>query len=31
MKAAPEQAMVARIPNAEDASGDGKGAKPKRR
>jgi hypothetical protein len=31
MKSAPGQAMVARIPNAADASGDGKGAKPKRR
>lgn len=31
MKAAPEQAIVARIPDAEDPSGDGKGAKPKRR
>jgi len=31
MKAIPEQAIVARIPDAEDASGAGKGAKPKRR
>ena len=31
MKAAPAQAMVARVPDAEDASGDGKAAKPKRR
>ena len=31
MKAAPEQPTVARIADAEDASGDGKGAKPKRR